>query len=138
MFLNRRKRQRTRIDTLLGAGTTIEGDVRFSGGLRIDGAVKGSIRSGDDGPSTLVISEQGRIEGQVHVAHLVVNGTIVGPVDVTDLLELQANARVTGDVSYNKIEMHPGAVVYGKLTYKSSSTRAVGLKLASSKVASSN
>lgn len=130
MFL--RKRPRTRIDTLIGVGTTVEGTVKFTGGLRVDGEVKGSVRAGEDEPATLVISEQGRVEGEVQVAHLVVNGTIVGPVVVTDLLELQAKARVTGDVSYNKIEMHPGAVVHGKLTYHSSSTRVVGLKLASS------
>ncbi len=132
MFLTRKKRVRTRIDTLIGAGTAIEGDVTFSGGLRVDGEVKGSLRSSDEEPATLVISEQGRIEGAIRVPHVVINGTVVGPVEVSDLLELQAHARVTGDVSYNKIEMHPGAVVYGKLAYRSGSARAIALKLASS------
>jgi cytoskeletal protein CcmA (bactofilin family) len=120
-----------RIDTLIGAGTTITGDITFSGGLRIDGEVRGNVRAAGDQASTLVISEHARIEGEVVVSHLVINGTVVGPVVSAGLLELQAKARVTGDVEYNNIEMHLGAVVQGKLVHTGQPARAVELKLAS-------
>lgn len=123
-----------RIDSLIGAGTVIEGNVVFSGGLRIDGEVRGNVLcSSEEQSGTLVISEHARIDGEVFVSHLVVNGTINGPVRSAEFLELQPRARVTGDVEYNKIEMHLGAVVQGRLVHQGAgSAKAVELKLASS------
>lgn len=120
-----------RIDTLIGAGTTVTGDVTFTGGLRIDGEVRGNVRAAGEQPSTLVISEHARIEGEVVVSHLVINGTVVGPVVSTGLLELQGKARVTGDVEYNSIEIHLGAIVQGKLVHTGQPARSVELRLAS-------
>lgn len=105
------------IDCLIGAGTTIRGDVRFRGGLRVDGEVIGSVVSEDGQPGMLVVSENARIEGQVRAALLVINGTIVGPVQADDLLELQPKAKVSGDVRYRAIEMHHGAVLDGSLAH---------------------
>lgn len=124
----------SKIDSLIGAGTIIEGDVIFSGGLRIDGEVKGSVRAAGDHPGTLVISEHARIDGEVNVAHLVVNGTINGPVRSDEFLELQPKARVTGDVEYNTIEIHLGAIVQGRLVHcvDANDAKSVELKLASS------
>lgn len=108
-----------RIDSLIGVGTSIEGKVRFSGGLRIDGEVRGSVEAVPGvSSSTLVVSDQARIEGAVSVAHLVLNGTIVGPVSVLESLEMQPKARIVGDVTYASIEMHQGAVIEGRLVHE--------------------
>lgn len=118
-----------RIDSLIGAGTRIEGNIFFSGGLRIDGEVIGNIAAAESAStSTLVLSEQARIEGSVNVAHVVVNGTIVGPVTAGESLEMQAKARIVGDVEYTVIEMHQGAVIEGRLVHRGG--KAVELKLA--------
>lgn len=107
-----------RIDSLIGAGTRVEGGLYFTGGLRIDGEVKGSVQAAEGASSsTLVISEHARIEGAVSVAHLVINGTVVGPVAVTESLEMQSKARIIGDVAYVAIEMHQGAVIDGRLVH---------------------
>lgn len=120
-----------RIDSLIGAGTRVEGNIRFAGGLRIDGEVKGNIEAAESATSsTLVLSEQARIEGAVNVAHVVVNGTVVGPISANESLELQAKARIVGDVEYTLIEMHQGAVIEGRLVHRGKS--AVELKLAAS------
>lgn len=119
-----------RIDTLIGAGTTITGDIAFSGGLRIDGEIKGNVHATGDQTSTLVISEHARIEGEVSVAHLVINGSVTGPVISSGFLELQAKARVTGDIQYNSIEMHLGAVVDGRMIHTGQPGKAIELKLA--------
>lgn len=122
-----------RIDSLIGAGTTIEGNVTFTGGLRIDGEVRGNVSSSGEQPGTLVVSEHARIEGEVSVSHLVVNGAVNGPIRSNEFLELQPRARVTGDVEYNAIEMHLGAIVQGRLVHQGvGSTKAVELKLAAS------
>lgn len=119
-----------RIDSLIGAGTRIEGNIRFSGGLRVDGEVKGNIEAAESATSsTLVLSEQARIEGIVRVAHFVANGTVVGPVTVSESLEMQAKARIVGDVEYALIEMQQGAVIEGRLMHLGKS---VELKLAAS------
>lgn len=121
-----------RIDSLIGAGTSIEGNISFTGGLRIDGEVKGNVRAVEGQPGTLVVSEHARIDGEVSVSHLVVNGTVNGPIRSSEFLELQPRARVTGDVEYNTIEMHLGAVVQGRLVHQGGAgIKAVELKLAS-------
>ena len=132
MFSSKPKSQ-NRIDSLIGAGTRIEGNVIFAGGLRVDGEIKGDVRTGEGEAGTLVVSEQARIEGEVHVAHLVVNGTVVGPIHATELLELQPRSRVSGDVHYTSIEMHLGAVVEGRLVHiRAADAKPVELKLAKS------
>jgi len=121
-----------RIDSLIGAGTSLDGDVTFAGGLRVDGEIRGNVRGAEGQPATLVISEHARIEGEISVSHLVINGTVIGAVHSSDFLELQARARVTGDVEYSTIEMHLGAVVQGRLVHQGAPAKAVELKLAAS------
>ena len=106
-----------RIDSLIGVGTRIEGTVHFTGGLRVDGEIHGAVEAVTAAASTLVVSDQARVEGAVNVSHLVLNGTIVGPVHVEHTLEMQPKARIIGDVSYASIEMHQGAVIEGRLIH---------------------
>jgi cytoskeletal protein CcmA (bactofilin family) len=132
MFRKASKPQ-NRIDSLIGGTTRIEGNVLFSGGLRVDGTVRGNVSALPDQPGTLVISEHARIDGEVQVAHLVVNGTINGSVNASETLELQSGSRVKGDVHYKSIEMHQGAVIEGRLVHYESvaEIKPVELKLAS-------
>jgi cytoskeletal protein CcmA (bactofilin family) len=134
MFGKKANKPQNRIDSLIGAGTRIEGNVSFAGGLRVDGEIKGNVVSSGDQPSTLVLSEQARIDGEIHVSHLVVNGAINGHVHSAEFLELQDHCRVKGDVHYNTLEMHLGAVVEGRMVPSSSvseSGKTVELKIAS-------
>jgi cytoskeletal protein CcmA (bactofilin family) len=113
----------TQIASLIGAGSTVVGDLVFSGGLRIDGTVRGAVRSADsDKAGMLVISETGVVEGEVAASHVVVAGRILGPVQAAELLELQPKAKVTGDLRYKALEMHHGAVVDGTLFHDDGTT----------------
>lgn len=105
------------IDSLIGATTTIEGNINFAGGLRVDGCIKGHIHSVGDEPCTLVISEKARVEGEIRVSHVVIDGSVVGPVHASEYLELLPNARITGDVRYRTLEMQVGAVIDGRLLH---------------------
>ncbi|HEY8117979.1 MAG TPA: polymer-forming cytoskeletal protein [Methylophilaceae bacterium] len=116
LFKNRNKPQ-SRIDTLIGADTRVEGDMHFTGGLRVDGSIRGNVSEATATPGTLVLSEHGRIEGAITVSHVVINGKVLGPVRASQYIELQTKSRVTGDVYYKSLEMHTGAVVEGKLIY---------------------
>ena len=117
MFFKKNNRVQNTIDTLIGTDTRIEGSVHFSGGLRIDGAVFGAITEPNDSPSTLILSEHGKVEGAITVSKVVINGTVIGPVIATQFIELQTKARIIGDVHYNSLEMHTGAVIEGKLVH---------------------
>jgi len=117
MFERKKHAPQKRIDSLIGANTQVRGDIVFSGGLRIDGQVDGNVATLDGKSGTLVVSEHARLTGKVNVSHVVVNGTVQGPINARDYLELQAKARVVGDLAYKTLEMHLGAVVQGRLEH---------------------
>ena len=108
----------SRIDCLIGVGTTVEGNIEFTGGLRVDGKVRGNVTAAEGKPGTLVLSEQAQIEGEIRVSHVVINGTVIGPVFAVEYVELQPKANVTGDVHYKTLEMQLGAVVQGRLVFE--------------------
>ena len=109
---------KSEFDSLVGISARIEGDLCFTGGLRIDGEVHGNVIGGDSTENYLIVSEHARIEGEVRCATVVVNGYIAGQVFATELLELQPKGRIVGDVFYKTLEMHSGAMVAGTLTHQ--------------------
>lgn len=117
MFFKKSNRVQNTIDTLIGAETRIEGDIHFSGGLRVDGVIHGNVSEPNASPSTLILSEHGKIEGAVSASKIVINGKVVGPVKAGQFIELQSKARITGDVYYKSLEMHTGSVIEGKLVF---------------------
>ena len=123
MFSKKHSKPQTQIDSLIGAGTTIEGNLNFSGGLRIDGQVNGNVVAEQGKPSTLVLSEHAQVNGEVNVTHLVINGTICGPVFVSEYMELQSKAKVNGDVHYTTLEIQLGAIVEGHLIHTSTAVQ---------------
>ncbi len=117
-MFNRKKPKPQRIDTLIGAGTRIIGDVQFSGGFHVDGHVKGNVDAPPDSGATLSVSDAGVVEGSVAVPNVVLNGTVKGDILAHDRIELGATARVTGNVYYGLIEMEMGAEINGKLIHE--------------------
>lgn len=117
MFKKKHSKPQTQIDSLIGAGTSIEGNLNFSGGMRIDGQVNGNVVAEQGKPSTLVLSEHARVNGEVNVTHLVINGAICGPVFASEYMELQSKAKVNGDVHYTTLEIQLGAIVDGRLVH---------------------
>ena len=116
MFGNKKAKQSSELDSLVGENTKLIGDVHFSGGLHIDGSIIGNvIAEGDE--SLVTTSEKGRIEGNVHVHNIVLSGEVIGDVYALKHIELAPNARVTGNVYYNLIEMAGGAEVNGSLIH---------------------
>ena len=103
------------IKSLIAEGTRIAGDLTFTEGLRIDGQVTGNTQATPDQPSILVISEAAVVEGDVRADHVIINGTVRGPVHASELLELQPKARIEGNVTYRSLEMHQGAIISGHL-----------------------
>lgn len=109
------KKKQPPIRSLIAEGSQIDGDFRFADGLRIDGAVTGTVCANPDLPSILVISETATVTGEIHADHIIINGTVKGPVYASAMLELQPKARIQGDVHYTALEMHQGAIIAGQL-----------------------
>lgn len=106
-----------KVSTIIGEGTNINGDVIFRGGLHLDGTIKGDISSEEGEEVTLTVSEKGEVVGDVHVSHMILNGAVIGDVYVTGRVELAPQARVTGSLYYNLLEMAMGAEVNGQLIH---------------------
>ena len=109
------KKKQPPIKSLIAQGTCIEGNLKFTDGLRIDGEVIGDIGASEGGASILVISETACVTGRIFAEHVIINGRVMGPVHASELLELQPKANIAGDVSYKALEMHQGAVISGQL-----------------------
>lgn len=105
----------TKVDTLIGHETQIQGDVHFAGGLHIDGTVKGNVYADSESESVAIVSERGRVEGELRVPNLLINGFVAGDVHAGIRLDLAKNARVSGDVYYREMEMAGGAEINGRL-----------------------
>ncbi len=116
--MKKKPKQTAQIDSLIGQNTEIRGDVIFSGGLHVDGTVKGSVIAEQGNDSLLTLSERGTIEGEVKVPNVVINGKVIGDVYALAHIELAADARINGNVYYSLIEMAMGAEVNGNLVHK--------------------
>ena len=109
------KKKQPAIRTLIAEGSEIEGNFKFTDGLRVDGTIVGNISCKPDLASILVISESASVTGEIHEDHIIINGTVTGPVHARVMLELQPKARIEGDVHYAALEMHQGALISGQL-----------------------
>jgi cytoskeletal protein CcmA (bactofilin family) len=110
-------RAAAKINTLIGRDTEIHGDVIFKGGLHLDGIVKGDVKTGEDELAVLTVGVGATIEGNVYVPTVILDGNVIGDVHAAELVELAPNARINGDIFYNRIEMAMGAAVNGKLVH---------------------
>jgi cytoskeletal protein CcmA (bactofilin family) len=104
--------------TLVAVDAEVEGDVRFSDQLCINGRVKGKVSAKEDGKGTLVVSEEGSVEGEIRVPNVVINGSVEGNVFAGERVELTAKAKVSGNVYYKTIEMQLGAIVDGQMIHE--------------------
>ena len=103
------------IDTLIGPQVTLHGDLVFSGGLYVEGRIHGKVIAEDGAPAVLTLAEQGRIEGEIQVPVVVINGELQGDVYASERVELAAKAKVLGNVHYKVVEMRAGATLTGRL-----------------------
>ena len=119
MFGNSSKKTKSaKVETLIGENTEFVGNLHFSGGLHLDGVIKGNVVADDGSNSVAIVSEQGCIEGEVRVPRLLLNGKVIGDVHASERVELHKHARVTGNVYYNMLEMAMGAEINGNLVHR--------------------
>jgi len=118
MFSSKDKTAASHYDTLVSPKTEIIGDVKFKGGLQVEGIIKGNLIAEAGSGAVVRISDSGRVEGQINAPNVVVNGTVVGDIYAGEYIELAKKARIQGDVYYHMMEMVLGAEVNGKLIHQ--------------------
>lgn len=118
MFSSKDKGSNTHYDTLISVKTEITGDVKFTGGLHIDGVIKGNLVAEAGSGAVVRVSDKGRVEGQISAPNIIVNGKVIGDVHAGEYIELAKKAQVNGDVYYQMMEMVMGAEVNGKLHHQ--------------------
>jgi cytoskeletal protein CcmA (bactofilin family) len=118
------KKERGDVASVIGSGVTIEGDVSFSGVLRVDGTVRGKLSAATVQDTTLIVGEGGRIEGEVAATDVVVHGALDGVKVRCTNLELASSARVTGDLCYGSMDVRSGAIVEAQLLNRATDDRA--------------
>lgn len=117
------RRPSMNVDTLIGTKVIVRGDLVFSGGLHIDGTVIGSVTAEPGSEAVLVLSERGRIEGEIRAPHVVINGSVSGDIHASAKVELATQARVEGNIHYRLLEMAAGAEVNGRIVREDSTPR---------------
>ena len=90
---------------LIGSGTTIKGEVKSNGDIRIDGTLIGQVTS----KGKIIVGNTGVIEGEIYCQNADFSGNIKAKVEVTELLSLKASSRLQGEIITNKLAIEPGA-----------------------------
>ncbi len=97
---------------VLSSDVEIEGSIKFSNDLVVDGKIKGNVIS--DG--SLTVGENARIRAEIKTRSVVVYGKVHGNIEVTDKVELKASAELVGDIKAASLSVEPGAIFVGKST----------------------
>lgn len=100
--------------TIIGQGTTVTGDIKSKGTVRVEGMVQGRIQSED----TVVVQETGRVKAEVVAGQVVISGEIEGNVFAHERLEITSNGRLVGDIVSPKVSIAEGVLFEGKCTMK--------------------
>lgn len=115
------RKSSAKIETILGHGTEVRGELQVKGTLRIDGSLDGDVRA-----DWIIVGEGGRIKGNVVSRGVVIGGTVEGNVAADEIVELQRNARVVGEIRAAKLAVSEGAVFDGQSRMKSESEAEAG------------
>ena len=113
----KKKRKFVAITTLIDKDIVISGDTTYTGGIRVDGKIKGNLKVHGDEGSLLIMGYGSKITGDVEVEKAIINGEINGNVKCNDYLELNTNAIVNGSIEYDIIEIHEGSKINGNLKF---------------------
>lgn len=111
----KKKKTNFQIDTLIDKNMTINGGIKVKGGLRLDGKIYGDLTFSDQNNGSIIIGEDGLVQGNLCANIAIIAGKIEGKIKCTDFLEIDATAIIDGDIDYNIIEIHSGAQIKGRL-----------------------
>ncbi len=96
-------------NAILDQGSDFEGKLTFEGTVRIDGSFKGEIFS----DATLIVGESGKLEADVHVRHIIISGEVIGNVEASERIEINAPGVLKGNIKTPTLVIDEGVVFEG-------------------------
>lgn len=114
------KKQKSGIATVsqqntIAQGTTLVGDIESEGGFRIDGILKGTLKT----PGKVVVGKTGAIHGSLEGVNADFEGKFTGKLTLSGTLSLRASAHIEGEVQISKLAVEPGATFNATCSMKS-------------------
>lgn len=106
-----------KVETLIGPRVVIHGDIRFAGGLFIEGKVIGKVLADDGADSLITLAKDGCIEGEIKAPQVLISGRLIGDLYCSERVELTETAHIQGNIHYKLIEITAGATVSGQLIH---------------------
>ncbi len=103
------------ISTFLGSDASIDGTVEFRGAIRLDGNVKGKIKSNG---GTVIVGEKAVVEAKITVGVAIIMGEVHGTIDAQDRIEIYPPGRVVGDIQAPVITVEEGGIFNGNCIMK--------------------
>lgn len=103
-----------KVVSIIGPGTTINGDISSEGTIRIEGTVLGQVQCQD----TIVVQESGKVKAELIGGQVIISGEVHGNVSAHDRLEIATGGRVLGDITSPRISIAEGVLFEGKCTMK--------------------
>ena len=94
---------------VIGKGTVLEGNIETHGNLRVEGKIKGNVKS----KSKIALGQGSHVEGNVAAQFADIEGEVKGKIDITEVLVLKSTAIINGDISTGKLVVEPGAIFNG-------------------------
>jgi cytoskeletal protein CcmA (bactofilin family) len=116
------------IDTFIGAGIRIDGNIACNGVMRVQGDVVGNVACEAAPNGTLVVDGAGSVTGAVHATHVSIMGRVVGPVQCSQSIEVHPTGTLVGDVSFKEMAIHAGGIVEGLLRPEASTDAAASVR----------
>jgi cytoskeletal protein CcmA (bactofilin family) len=95
--------------SIIGPGMKLVGDCETDGTIRIEGVVEGSVKAG----KAVVVGKDGKVKGDITTQDAVISGSVVGTVSAESRLELQATARIDGEIRARRMQLEEGAILNG-------------------------
>lgn len=110
----RKEKMEGGLNTFVGKGSTINGELEVEGGVRIDGTVKGKVTANE----TVIVGAEGIIEADIDTKVAVVGGRVSGVITALDKVELQSKSMIIGDITTKNLVVEQGAIFHGKCNMK--------------------
>lgn len=97
------------INTILGQGSAITGNIRINGFVRIDGDIDGNLET--DG--NIIIGENARIRGNIKAKSVIVGGIVLGNIEAIESVKILSQSVVVGDIISHKVQVEQSAIIHG-------------------------
>lgn len=115
MFKKNEEIDVTKIDTIIGKDTSINGTIEAKGILRVEGKITGQLNTNGD----IIIASGGTVEADIRCRSISIAGNLKGNVEATGLLEIEPSGRLVGDITVAKLAIGDGAVFHGSCKMQS-------------------